>query len=48
MLLINPLRENWTAETFNASVIYAHFVRKENLIVLRSLLKVKIIFEMNI
>ena len=39
MLLINPLSENWTAETFNASVIYAHFVSKENLIVLRSLIK---------
>ena len=39
MLLINPLSENWTVEMFNASAIFAHFVSKENLIVLRSLLK---------
>ena len=39
MHLINPLSENWAAETFKASVVYAGFVSKENLIVLRLLLK---------
>ena len=39
MLLINPPSENETVETFNVSVIYAHFVSKEKLIVIRLLLK---------
>ena len=39
VLLTNRPSENYTVEKFNASFIYAHSISKENLIVIRSLLK---------